>query len=79
MIDISRMVDECSWCVMGGVSVSFSYANDILHIEFEWLGYPKRIKMTRMYSRQMVENYSGDLTGCIIEDFKRQVRSDCDV
>jgi hypothetical protein len=79
VIDISRMVDECSAFVSEDTSAKLWYANDILHIEFEWLGYPKRYKLARLYSREMVENYRGDLTECIFEDFKRQVGSDCDV
>lgn len=71
MIDISRIIDECSLCVMGSVNVSFSYRNDILHVEFEWPGFEKRYWLTRLYTRQMIENCRFDLSECIIDDFKR--------
>lgn len=77
MIDILIIIDECSQCVDEHVSVKFWYANDILHVEFEWSGFEERYKLTRLYARQMIENYRGDLTECIIYDFKRQVGSGC--
>ena len=75
MICILRIIDECSLHAGDNISVKFWYANDILHVEFEWPGFEKRNKLTRLYTREMVENYNGDLTYCITDDFKRQVGS----
>ena len=74
MINTSRIIDECSLCVMEGVEVSFSYHNDILHVEFEWPGFEKRYQLTRLYTRQMIENCRIDLSQCIIDDFERHTR-----
>lgn len=71
MIDISRIIDECSATVKSKVYVQFNYENDILHVEFMWPSFNKRNQLTRLYTRQMVDNCRFDLSECIIDDFKR--------
>lgn len=78
-IDKPWLLYHCSKLVNHRVNLSFNYYYDILHIDFKWSNFPESYNLTRLYSREMVENYRGDLTECIFEDFKRQVRGDSDV
>ncbi len=71
MIDISWIIDECSATVESKVYVQFNYEKDMLHVEFEWSGFEEHNILTRLYTRQMVDNCRCDLSECIIDDFKR--------
>ena len=74
MIDIVRIIDKCSVFVGSKMYVKTHVENDVLHVEFEWPSFSGRKILTRLYTRDMVNGYEGDLSKCIIDDFRHQTR-----